>query len=100
MKTKKKKKKKGLQQEKNTFFPKFTLSCTPVQIIGGDVEVDHSQTIRGYSQIIGGDISPHPPRVSAPLCITYQKTTFTQTKMYWCHSDLQSNLPTNEAENS
>ena len=27
--------KKGLQQEYNTFFPKFTFRCTPIQIIGG-----------------------------------------------------------------
>ena len=33
----------------------------------GDADVDHSQTIGGYSQIIGGDISPHPILVSAPL---------------------------------
>ena len=30
------------------------------QIIGGNADVDHTQ-------IIGGDISPHPPRVLAPL---------------------------------
>ena len=37
------------------------------QIIGGDADVKHNQTIGGYSQIIGGNVSPHPPRVSAPL---------------------------------
>ena len=34
------------------------------QIIGGDADADHTQTIGGYSQIIGGI---YPPRVSAPL---------------------------------
>ena len=28
-----------------TFFPKFTLRCTPIQIIRGDADVDLSQTI-------------------------------------------------------
>ena len=40
------------------------------QIIGGDADEDHTQIIGGgYSQIIGGNISPipPPPRVSAPL---------------------------------
>ena len=37
------------------------------QIIGGDADVDHTQIIRGYSQIIGGFI---PPQVSAPLQTT------------------------------
>ena len=63
-------KKKGLQQEKNTFFPKFTLSCTPFQIIGGDAEVNHSQTIGGVQPNYRGGYIPSiplPPRVSAPL---------------------------------
>ena len=49
------------------FFPKFTLSCTPFQIIGRDAEVDHSQTMGGIQPNYLGDISAHPPRVSAPL---------------------------------
>ena len=28
------------------------------QIIGGDADVNHTQIVGGYSQIIGGDISP------------------------------------------
>ena len=43
------------------------LSCTPIQIIGGDADVDHSQTIGGIQPNYWGDISPHPPPVSAPL---------------------------------
>ena len=43
------------------FFPKFTLSCTPIQIIGGYA------TIGGIQPNYWGGISPHPPRVSAPL---------------------------------
>ena len=37
----------------------------------GGADVDHTQIIGGgYSQIIGGICSPHPPRVSAPLPVT------------------------------
>ena len=53
--------KKDLQQEKNTFFPKFTLSCTPFQIIGGDAEVNHSQTIGGIQPNYGGGYIPSIP---------------------------------------
>ena len=28
------------------------------QIIGGDANVDHTQPLRGYSQIIDGNVSP------------------------------------------
>ena len=46
------------------FFPQiYTLRCTLIQIIGGNADVDHSQTI-------GGIYSPHPPLVSAPLIET------------------------------
>ena len=55
-------KKKGLQLEYNTFFPKFTLSCTPIQLIGGNADVDHSQTIGGdTAKLLGGYIPPVPP---------------------------------------
>ena len=38
------------------------------QIIGGDADVDHTQTIGGIqSNYWGGVYPPHPPRVSAPL---------------------------------
>ena len=44
------------------FFPKFTLSCTPFQIIGGDAEVNHSQTIGGdTAKLLGGYIPSIPP---------------------------------------
>ena len=38
------------------------------QIIRGIADVDHTQIIGGggYSQIIGGDISPHPPGFRHP----------------------------------
>ena len=41
----------------------------PSQIIGGDANVDHTQTIGGIQSNYWGDISPSPPppRVSAPL---------------------------------
>ena len=38
------------------------VQCTPIQIIGGDAEVDHSQTIGGdTAKLLGGYISPIPP---------------------------------------
>ena len=40
------------------------------QIIGGDADVDHTQTIGGDTiKSLGGIYSPHPPRVSAPLLV-------------------------------
>ena len=51
-----KKKKKGLQQEQNTFFPKFTIRCTPIQtIVGGDT-----------AKLLGGYI-PIPPCFGTPV---------------------------------
>ena len=38
------------------------------QIIGGDADEDHTQSIGGDAvKLLGGDISPHFPQVSAPL---------------------------------
>ena len=43
------------------------------QIIGRDADEDHTWIIGGgYSLIIGGNISPMPPQVSAPLNRTMQ----------------------------
>ena len=74
-------KKKGLHQKQNTFppriqvetkkkvfsenrsltfFPTFTLRCTPIQIIGGDADVYHSQTIGGDTAKLLGGYIPHP----------------------------------------
>ena len=50
----------------NTFFPKFTLRCTPIQIIGGDADVDHSQTIGGIQPNYWG-LYP-PPCFGTPDC--------------------------------
>ena len=61
------KKKKGLQQEKNTFSLNFRSDVHPIQIIGGDADVDHSQTIGRDTAKLLGDLSPIPPLVSAPL---------------------------------
>ena len=45
------------------------------KIIAGDADVDHTQTIRGgYSQIIGEDISPHPPGFRHPWLSTPTKS--------------------------
>ena len=56
-------KKKGLRQKWNTFFPRIQVDTYAqmhtTQIIRGDADVDHTQTIGGgYSQIIGGYIPP------------------------------------------
>ena len=40
---------------------------TRVKLLGGDADVDHTQTIGGIQPNYRGDISPRPPRVSAPL---------------------------------
>ena len=37
------------------------------QIFGGDADEDHTQIIWGIQSNYWGYISPHPPRVSAPL---------------------------------
>ena len=61
------KKKKVFSENRSlTFFPTFTLRCTPIQIIGGDANVDHSQTIGGDTAKLLGGIYP-PSLVSAPL---------------------------------
>ena len=53
--------KKGSSARAENFFPQFALSCTPFQIIGGDAEVNHFQTIGEKEPNFWGDISPHPP---------------------------------------
>ena len=57
-------KKKSSSARLEHFFPKFTLRCTPIQIIAGDANVDHSQTIGGdTAKLLGGHIPPshrHP----------------------------------------
>ena len=44
------------------------------QIIGGDADVDHTQIIGGYSQIIGRDISP--PGFGTPVCTHFALVLF------------------------
>ena len=68
----KKKKKKGCHQNWNTFSPNSTghlrSDTHQSQIIGGDADVDHTQTIGGYTvKLLGGIYPLIPPRVSAPL---------------------------------
>ena len=50
------------------FFPKFTRSDVhPFKLLGGDADVDHSQTIGGdTAKLLGGYIPPSP-LLSAPL---------------------------------
>ena len=50
--------KKGLHIEQDTFFAKFTLRCTPIQIIRGLQIMDHSQTIGEIQPNYWGDLSP------------------------------------------
>ena len=53
------------------FFPKFTLRCTPIQIIGWDADVDHSQTIGGdTAKLLGGKYPPIPSLFRHP-CLQY-----------------------------
>ena len=71
----KKKKKKGLYQKKEHFFPPnssgyLRSDAHQSQIIGEDADVHHTvlKLLGGYSQIIGGDISPHaPPGFGTPV---------------------------------
>ena len=63
--------KKGLHQKWNTFFPNSSghlrSDAHQSQIIGGDADVDHTQTIGGIQRNYWGDIFPISPQVSAPL---------------------------------
>ena len=43
--------------------------------IGGDADKDHTQIVGGYAVKLLGDISPHPPRVLAPLVRNNQFAT-------------------------
>ena len=74
--------KKGLHQKLNTFFsPNLSghLRSDALQsqiIVGGDADVDHTQTIGGVTvKLLGGYIRPipPPPRVSAPLSTVHVK---------------------------
>ena len=61
-------KKKVFNKNKTLFFPKFTLRCIPIQIIGGDANVDHSQTIGEIQPNYWGDMSPpSPPCFGTPV---------------------------------
>ena len=52
------------------------LSCTSIQIIGGDADVDHSQPIgEDAAKILGGIYPSHPPWVSAPLKVANGKVS-------------------------
>ena len=62
----KKKKKKDFIKDRTLLFPKFTLRCTPIQIIGGHADVDHSETVGGIQPNYLGDVSP--PGFGTPGC--------------------------------
>ena len=66
MKTKKK-----IFHKNRTLFPQiYALRCTPIQIIGRDADVDHSQTIGGIEANHWG-IYPPPPLFRHP-CVPYR----------------------------
>ena len=62
-------KKKVFIKNRTLFFHKFTLRCTPIQIIGGEADVDHSQTIGGMQPNYWGMYPPSPPCFGTPDCI-------------------------------
>ena len=53
-------KEKKVLNKRTLFSPNLSLDvCIPIQIIGGDADVDHSQSIgRDTAKLLGGDISP------------------------------------------
>ena len=69
MKTKKIKQMEHFFSSNIEHFPPqiYTLRCTPIQIIGGDADVNHSQTIVGDTAKLFWGYIPPPPFVSAPL---------------------------------
>ena len=74
VKTKKKKEKKRVFTKNGTLFPPnsgehLRSDAHQSQIIAGDADVDHTQTIGGDKAKLLGGI--YLPRVSAPLCIRY-----------------------------
>ena len=68
-----KKKKKKRSSPKNFFPPNSSghlrSDAHQSQIIREDADVHHTvlKLLGGYSQIIGGDISPHPPGFGTPV---------------------------------
>ena len=55
-------KKKFFNKNRSLFFSTFTLRCTPIQIIGGDADADHSQTIgyRKFNLKLDGSLPANP----------------------------------------
>ena len=73
MKTEKKKKK-GLHQKWNNFFPSIQVDTyaqmhTRVKLLGGDADVDRTQTIAGHTAKL---LSPHPPWFRHPCYQAWQ----------------------------
>ena len=57
------------------FFPKIkwtpTLRCTPESNYWGDADVDHTQTIGGYTvKLLGGIYPQSPPGFGTPDCLS------------------------------
>ena len=67
-------KKKRSSTKTEHFFPQiYTLRCTPIQIIEGDADVDHSQTIGGdAAKLLGGYIPPSPSCFGTPDTVYYR----------------------------
>ena len=55
------------------------------QIIGRDADVDHTQTIGGYSQIIGGVyITPIPPGFGTHVYVFVNHSNWLKLCVLWC----------------
>ena len=76
------KKKRGASPSNGTlFFPRIQVDTyaqmhTRVKLLGRNADVDHTQTIEGYSQIIGGIYPPIPPRFRHPWLLEQLASTF------------------------
>ena len=67
----KKKEKKGLYRKRNTFSPLIQVDTyaqmyTRVKLLGGDADVDHTQTIGGILSNYWGDVSSLPSGFGTP----------------------------------
>ena len=61
-----KKKKKVFIKNRTLFSPNLRLDIHPLKLLGGCRCEPFSNYWGGYSQIIGGDVSPHPPLFRHP----------------------------------
>ena len=81
------KKKRSSTRKEHFFSLNFRSDVHPIQIIGGDADVDHSQTIRRDTAKLLGGFIPHPPPcfgtpaknakvfIAINVCLEYLKQT-------------------------